>query len=100
MSEIAVRAYRSADRDAVRRIACLTADAGAPLTPAFPHVDFFADLLTSYYTDLEPGSSSVAVQGDDVSGYLNGCIDTRRYLSLVSRRVVPRALARSLPAGV
>lgn len=101
MGESTVRAYRTADRDAVRRIACETAEIGSPLTADFPYRDFISDVLTSYYTDLEPGSSWVAVNsGGAVVGYLNGCLDTRRYLAAVPRRIVPFALVRALPTGL
>ena len=50
---------------------------GEPADWYWRHADSFADIWTGYYTDREPDSCFVAVRGDEVVGYLAGCVDTR-----------------------
>jgi GNAT superfamily N-acetyltransferase len=52
----------------------------------------FADLFTSYYTDVEPESSLVAERGGVVEGYLLGCVDSRQAWS--EAKVFGRLLLR------
>ena len=73
-----IRVYRPDDRDAVRTVACDTADRGEPVEGFFRDREVFADLLTRYYTDWEPQSLWVAEAEGRVIGYLTGCLDTRR----------------------
>jgi RimJ/RimL family protein N-acetyltransferase len=78
MAVITARPFRIEDRPAVRRICHRVGYMGEPATWYWRHVESFADVWTAYYTDHEPGSLFVAVQGDDVVGYLTGCIGGRR----------------------
>lgn len=99
MDPLTIRPYRGSDREAVRRICCETADKGEPVEQFFRDREVFADLVTRYYTDQEPGSAWVAESGGRVAGYLTGCLDTRRYWRAVRLRIVPAALARALARG-
>ncbi|MCU0613231.1 MAG: hypothetical protein MUE60_15785 [Candidatus Eisenbacteria bacterium] len=54
----------------------------------------FADLFTSYYTDIEPSSIVVARRGDALIGYVFACADTARYRRRWRRRVLVPVLAR------
>lgn len=97
--DILIHPYRPADREAVRRICCDTADCGRPVESFFPDREVFADLITLYYTDYEPGSSWVAEQGGAVAGYLNGCLETRRFSRTMTLRIMPRLWLKSLRRG-
>lgn len=99
-SSVLIRAYRPDDRDAVRTIACETADRGEPVERFFHDRRVFADLLTRYYTDYEPHSLWVAEADGRVVGYLTGCLDTQRYWRLMCRDIIPRALWQAVCRGI
>lgn len=96
----AVRLFTPKDRQAVRRIACDTADNGNPCESFFHDRELLADLLTAYYTDGDPRTSWVADNGGTVVGYLIGCLDSRRHVRTMARRIVPWALLRGVGRGV
>lgn len=75
---VTVRPYRASDREAVRRIAFDTGSMGEPAAWYWRDAASFADIWTAYYTDSEPESASVAVEGASVVGYLLGCVDSAR----------------------
>ena len=78
MSAVVVRPYAPRDRAAVRRICHQTGFMGDPADWYWRHAESFADIWTGYYTDREPESCFVAVGGDEVVGYITGCVDARR----------------------
>ncbi|MEW6271451.1 MAG: GNAT family N-acetyltransferase [Thermodesulfobacteriota bacterium] len=95
MTAITARPFRPEDRAAVRRICHRVGYMGEPASWYWPHVDSFADVWTAYYTDHEPESLFVAVDGNAVVGYLSGCIDSRRApdpAQALSRSVLRHAL--------
>ena len=96
---ILVRQYEPRDRAAVREICCDTADQGEPVEHFFTDRPVFADVLTRYYTDFTPATVWVAEQDGHVVGYLTGCLDTRRFLRTMARRIVPAALLKALVRG-
>ncbi|MBI3319395.1 MAG: GNAT family N-acetyltransferase [Candidatus Omnitrophica bacterium] len=96
---VTIRRYERRDREAVRRIACDTADCGEPVERFFHDREVFADLVTSYYTDYEPQSLWVAEHQHEVIGYLTGCLDSRRWQRLLAWRVVPRAMVKAISRG-
>jgi hypothetical protein len=67
-----IRSYRASDREAVRRLCCLTGFLGAPIDPVYEDRELFADFLTTYYTDHEPQSSFVIEKDGELQGYLLG----------------------------
>ena len=71
-AEIVIRRYQRQDREAVRFLCCETGFLGKAIDPVFEDRELFADYLTRYYTDIEPESSFVLVQGGVVKGYLLG----------------------------
>jgi ribosomal protein S18 acetylase RimI-like enzyme len=77
--DVLIRPYEPRDRKAVRTICCDTADCGEAVENFFEDREFIADLVTRYYTDFEPQSSWVAETDGVVIGYLNGCLDPRRF---------------------
>ncbi|MCX6348064.1 MAG: GNAT family N-acetyltransferase [Candidatus Aureabacteria bacterium] len=95
-AEFVVRSYRPSDRERVRQIAVATAFLGAFPGRSLPDRELTADLLTGYYTDLEPSSALVAVIGGEVIGYLLGALSTTVYEQgmrrLFLRRILPGLL--------
>lgn len=97
--DVMIRPYEPGDRDAVRRIACDTANAGRPVESLFADRELAADLLTSYYTDYEPESAWVAEQAGRVAGYVTGCRDTRWLTRMTAWRILPGAIRRAAMRG-
>jgi GNAT superfamily N-acetyltransferase len=95
-----IRPYEPRDRAGLRQICCDTADAGQPVERFFPDREVFADLLTNYYTEWEPQSAFIADNGGEVAGYLTGCVNTNRFLRLMTWRIVPVVLVKALFRGV
>jgi ribosomal protein S18 acetylase RimI-like enzyme len=96
---VTIRVYAPGDRAAVRELCCCAAYGEVPLTSFYPDRALFADLMTRYYLDREPGSSWVAEAEGRVVGYLLGCRDTRRQRRVQITRVVPAALAGFVRRG-
>ena len=69
---IRIREYRTADREAVRRICCDTGFLGQSIDAVFQDRELFADYLTRYYTDAEPEAAFVVERDGIVRGYLLG----------------------------
>jgi hypothetical protein len=95
-----IRSFSPGDRPAVREICAATGLLGDDVRCLFPKPDFFIDLFTSYYTDLEPESCLVAeVPGaeeqPEVVGYLLGCTNPVRYRHYQSR-LLPQIACRVL----
>lgn len=86
------RPYRRADRDAIRRIVFETGFMGESAAWYWRDAESFADVWSGWYTDREPESAFVAVEGDRVLGYLLGCVDSRRAPS--PRAAIARQLWR------
>ena len=59
----------------------------------FPDRDVAGDLLTKYYTDYEPQSTFVAECDGRLIGYINGCMDNRRYGLVMFWILMPALLA-------
>jgi ribosomal protein S18 acetylase RimI-like enzyme len=91
-----IRPYEPRDREAVRTICCDTADSGRPVENFFPDREVFGDVLTKYYTDYEPESSWVGEMGNEVVGYITGCLDTRRFIRAMSFLILPRVAVKAI----
>jgi hypothetical protein len=76
-----IRPYRRSDRDAVRQICFDTALLGESIADQYRDFESLADILTSYYTDVEPENQLVAEQDGRVVGYLLACRDVKRVTS-------------------
>jgi ribosomal protein S18 acetylase RimI-like enzyme len=96
---IALRLYRPEDRPQVREIACATAGGEKSIENFFHDREAIADLLMRYYTDYEPGALWVAASGSLVVGYLTGCLDTKKYLRLLIRKILPKTMAAAVARG-
>ncbi len=70
--DFTIRSYRASDREAVRRLCCMTGFLGQPIDPVYEDRELFADFLTTYYTDHEPESSFVIERDGELHGYLLG----------------------------
>lgn len=97
---VIIRPYQVSDRPVIRQICADTADRGRPVENFFSDREVFADLVTVYYTDLEPGSLWIAEADSQVIGYLSGCLDSRRYLRLIACLITPKVILRALLRGV
>ena len=67
-----IRGYRRSDREAVRKLCCDTGFLGDPIDPVYEDRELFADFLTTYYTDHEPGSCFLLEVDGEIRGYLLG----------------------------
>jgi ribosomal protein S18 acetylase RimI-like enzyme len=97
---IKIRPYQPQDRTALRQICCDVADRGEPIERLFSDRLMAADLLTTYYTDYEPQSSFVAEIDGQVVGYINGCLDNRRWGLVMFWLLIPRLIIKGLKRGV
>ena len=93
MSAFGIRAYQPRDREAIRRIAFETGYMGESIAWLWRDRESFADLITRYYTDREPGSIWVTEREGVVLGYLTGCIESAQARGS-SLREIGRLLAR------
>ncbi len=100
MTPVVVRPYRFADLEAVRRISCETALCGQPIDALFWDRQIVADALVGYYTELEQESVFVADAGGHVVGYLTGCVNTRSFERLFTRKILPRLIWSSVRKGL
>jgi ribosomal protein S18 acetylase RimI-like enzyme len=94
-----IRPYKQVDRNAVREIAYETSQRASDGSPLLTDRQLLADILTTYYTDYEPGSCWVAVQNGKVIGYLSGCTNTARYNRLIALRVLPATVISAVARG-
>jgi ribosomal protein S18 acetylase RimI-like enzyme len=92
---VAIRAYRVADRAAVRAIAHRAGYMGEAADWYWRDATSFANVWTGYYTDREPESAFVAERAGAVVGYLLGCVDSMRAPSagtLIAQQSIRRML--------
>jgi GNAT superfamily N-acetyltransferase len=94
-----IRPYKPQDRSGLRQICCDTADAGQRVERFFPDREVFADLLTNYYTAHEPQSVFVAEDDGEVVGYITGCVDTKRFVRMMTWRIAPAVFLKALFRG-
>lgn len=79
MPGLTVRPYAPADRAAVHRIAADTAFFGRPVEAFLEDRRLFGDLFFRYYTDWEPEHGWVSCAGEEVVGFLMGCVDPAKH---------------------
>ena len=95
---IEIRNYRPADRQAVRQISCDTSGKGKS-DRYFSDCETYADIITRYYTDYEPGSLWVAQANNIVVGYLTGCLDTSKFDRIMTRKILHSAISGAISRG-
>ncbi len=86
-SEISIRAFQLADRDAIRAISFATGFMGETVGWLWPDSESFADLTNNYYIEREAESLFVAERDGVVVGYLMGCADSERGRGAMAREV-------------
>ena len=87
---IIIRLYEPSDRQDVLRISADTAVFGEPLEAILDDRQVFCDAFTVYYTDFESDYLWVACVGDQVVGYLTGCINTiSQRRRIIERTILP-----------
>jgi hypothetical protein len=89
MTGAIVRSYQSEDEEAVRKICGDTAFFGQKIEQLINDRELIVDALILYYTKFEPESLFIIEQECEVAGYLSGCVDTKKYESTFSRRILP-----------
>ena len=100
MNKINIRPYKTEDRNALRTLCCNVADSGGPIENFFPDREVAEDMLTKYYTDYEPESTFVAYCDGRLAGYINGCMDNRRYGLVTFWLLMPALLLKAFKRGV
>ena len=95
-----IRPYFPKDRDIIRQLCCDVANRGKPIDSNFPDREIMADLLTIYYTDFEPSSSFIVELDGQCVGYLNGCLDNRRYGLVFFWLILPKLILKAIVRGV
>ena len=94
MNHVEIVPYDSCFRDTVRRCVFDTGYGGADVAPFFSDRELFADLLTLYYTDYEPGHAYIGMVDGEPAGYLLGCADTAHCNEVMKKHVFPSILRR------
>jgi len=100
MNRINIRPYKAEDRSFLRTLCCDVADRGAPIENFFPDRDLAADILTKYYTDYESQSTFVAECDGRLVGYINGCMDNRRYGLVMFWILMPGLILKGIKHGI
>lgn len=100
MADTVVRKYKKEDRPWVREIAVNTAFIGESAAIFFDDKEIFADLLTRYFTDCEPGSCFVAEDNGLVVGYLTGAKDENILKKIFVSKILPPLLAGVVFKGI
>jgi len=102
--DVTIRPYRAEDRSQVRHICFVTGYMGDPVEWQWRDQSSFADMFSSYYTDVEPESAAVVEIDGRVAGYLLGCLDGQRAFDparIALRHIVRRGIAfRPGTAGI
>ena len=96
---VVIRPYAARDRTIVRQICRDTADRGSPAPNFYPDRELVADLVTRYYTDLDPHYSWVAETDGRVIGYVTAAPDTRAFRRAMYWRVGPPAILKAIFRG-
>jgi GNAT superfamily N-acetyltransferase len=96
MGPVTIRKYLPQDRSSVRGIAWDTAFIGRPASAFFEDQEVLEDFLTFYFTDHEPGSCFVAESGQEIIGYLLGCVDSRKLDRVSAASIFPRFLIKMI----
>lgn len=100
MNTTIIRPYRAEDRPGLRTLCCDVADRGRAIENFFPDREVAQDLLTRYYTDYEPQSSFVAICEGRLVGYINGCMDNRRYGLVMFWLLIPALFVKAFKRGL
>jgi len=100
MNKTNIRPYKAEDRALLRKLCCDVADRGGPIEAFFPDREVAGDMLTKYFTDYESQSTFVAESDGQLIGYINGCMDNRRYGLVMFWLLIPALLIKSFKRGL
>jgi GNAT superfamily N-acetyltransferase len=98
-SDVVIRPYQPADRDAVYDVCLRTGDAGGDATGKYPDDDVIPDIYAGPYLYLEPGLAFVADDGARAVGYVIGTTDTERFVRRYREEWLPTMAAKYGPPG-
>jgi GNAT superfamily N-acetyltransferase len=84
-----VRPFEAKDREPLLQIGAETAFFGAPIEAYMEDRRIFMDSFYAYYTDYEPQHAWVACDGDQVVGFLTGCVDGKVHDRIFQQKVLP-----------
>ena len=93
---LSIRPFRKEDRDALFKIAADTAFFGKPIEKYMEDRRIFLDAFYAYYTDYESEHCWVAMNKDEVIGFITGCVDTLRKNQIVNKKINPKVIFRLL----
>lgn len=96
MLQTDIRRFEWKDRSDVRRISCETSFPETDRSFFIEDDEIIADALTLYYTDYEPESCFVAVNGGKVVGYIIGTKDVSMMEKVFSKCILPKFIKKSL----
>ncbi len=94
VAEVRVRLACAEDRERIRAICQRSVLRGYPTERIFEDVEIVSRLFADYYLEYEPESCFVAEVNGEVVGYALACKDTRRYLRVLLRHILPGVLGR------
>lgn len=84
LESITIRKFKPEDKEFIRKICCDNAFLGKPIENVFEDRELFADFYTSYYINKEPEHIFVAVDKDNVVGYLISSTNPNHFVSSLS----------------
>lgn len=96
---VTIRKYSDIDKREIRNISCETAFLSAPRENIFDDDEILADFLTLYFTDFEPESSYVAIEGSKVIGYITGATNVKVMRKTIIK-IMPRLIIHAIFRGV
>jgi GNAT superfamily N-acetyltransferase len=94
-----IRAFREADRPALRDICFQTALYGQPIGKVIADRELVAGALLGCYLRFERESLFVAEREERAVGYLAGCLDTRQFERAFACRMLPGLCWRFAAGG-
>ena len=88
MTESIVRAYKSADREAVYQICFETGLMGDSIQSQYSDPQSFGDMIVKFFFDKEPENALVAVKDGAIVGYLLGCMDSKNAKGTTEKEII------------
>jgi hypothetical protein len=98
LSNIKIRNYQIDDRKAIRKISLESIFLGEYRHSIFDD-EILADFLTMYFTDYEPSSCFVAIQENQVIGYVMGSQEVSRMHRIIKYKIAPHLAYKVLLSG-
>jgi hypothetical protein len=93
-TRLKIRPYSSEDKQTIREICKRTAFRNRGYELLFEDGELFADYWTEYYLKYESDLCFVAEKENKVVGYLLGCSDSRKFLYIMKKRILPKIIIK------